>query len=125
MAAVVVAFPLVYQTVKTGFAGVDKDLQDAARSMGANERQVLRFVTIPLALRSLVSAYILGFARSLGEFGATLMVAGNIPGKKTQTVPTAIYIAVESGNMALAGYSAMSIIVISFAMLLLANRKAG
>ncbi|WP_409343202.1 molybdate ABC transporter permease subunit [Paenibacillus sp. MBLB4367] len=123
IASIVVAFPLVYQTMKTGFASVDKDLEDAGRSMGANEWQVLRYITMPLAWRSVTTAYILGFARALGEFGATLMIAGNIP-HKTQTLPTAIYIAVESGDQTLAWYWAGTIILISFGLLLFANRKA-
>ncbi|MED4604143.1 molybdate ABC transporter permease subunit [Paenibacillus validus] len=121
IAAVVVAFPLVYQTLKVGFQSADADLQDAARSMGASERQVLRFITLPLAWRSLVSGYVLGFARGLGEFGATLMLAGNIPGR-TQTVPTAIYFAVDAGNLGLAWLWCFAMIAISFAMLYAAGR---
>ncbi|WP_435172004.1 molybdate ABC transporter permease subunit [Paenibacillus glycanilyticus] len=121
IAAVVVSFPLVYQTMKVGFQFVDKKLEEAGRSIGANEWQVFRHITLPLAFRSLVSAYILGFARGLGEFGATLMIAGNIPGK-TQTIPTAIYVAVDSGNTALAWAWTGSIIVISFILLLISRR---
>lgn len=123
IASIVVAFPLVYQTMKTGFASVKTDLENAARSAGANEWQVLAYITLPLAWRSVRSAYILGFARGLGEFGATLMIAGNIP-HRTQTLPTAIYIAVEAGNHTLAWCWAGAIIGISFGFLLLANRKA-
>lgn len=122
IASVVVAFPLVYQTMKTGFASVSPDLQDAARSMGAGEWQVWRLITLPLAWRSIVTAYILGFARGLGEFGATLMIAGNIP-NKTQTLPAAIYTAVESGNRTLAWCWTVAIIAISFFMLWLVSRK--
>lgn len=118
IASVVVAFPLVYRTMKLGFASVDRHLEDAARSAGANEWQVLRWVTLPLAGSSVLSAYVLGFARALGEFGATLMVAGNIPGR-TQTVPTAIYVAVDGGNMTLAWLWTLAIIGFSFALLLL------
>ncbi|MFD0676966.1 MULTISPECIES: molybdate ABC transporter permease subunit [unclassified Paenibacillus] len=123
IASIVVAFPLVYQTMKTGLASVDSYLEDAGRSMGANEWQVVRYITLPLAWRSVTAAYILGFARGLGEFGATLMIAGNIP-HKTQTLPTAIYIAVESGNQTLAWYWAGAIILISMVLLLIVNRKA-
>lgn len=122
IASIVVAFPLVYQTMKTGFSLINKDLEDAGRSIGANEWQVLRYITLPLAWRSVLSAYILGFARGLGEFGATLMIAGNIP-HKTQTLPTAIYIAVEAGNQTLAWCWAAAIILISFGLLLFVNRK--
>ncbi|MEK3902558.1 MULTISPECIES: molybdate ABC transporter permease subunit [unclassified Paenibacillus] len=123
IAAVVVAFPLVYRTVKAGFEGVEKDLEDAARAQGASELQVLRYVTLPLASRSLAAGYVLGFARGLGEFGATIMVAGNIPGR-TQTVPTAIYVAVDGGNMTLAWMWVGSIIVISMLMLMFVNRRS-
>ncbi|WP_079910094.1 molybdate ABC transporter permease subunit [Paenibacillus sp. 32352] len=122
IASVVVAFPLVYQTMKVGFASIDQSLEDAGRSMGANEWQLFRYVTLPLAAHSLITAFILGFARALGEFGATLMIAGNIPGK-TQTIPTAIYVAVDSGNMHLAWAWTGMMILISFVMLLLTGRK--
>lgn len=123
VAAVVVAFPLVYRTVKAGFEEVDKDLEDAARAQGANELQVLRYVTLPLARRALSAGFVLGFARGLGEFGATIMVAGNIPGR-TQTIPTAIYVAVDGGNPALAWAWVGSILMISYVMLLFINKRS-
>jgi molybdate transport system permease protein len=95
---------------------VDQDLEDAARSMGAGEWQVFRYVTLPLSWRWLVTGYVLGFARGIGEFGATLMVAGHIPGK-TQTIPTAIYIAVESGDIRLAACWVAATVLLSFALL--------
>lgn len=122
IASVVVAFPIVYQTMKVGFSSVERDLEEAARSTGANEWQVFRYITLPLTYRSLVSAYILGFARGLGEFGATLMIAGNIPGK-TQTIPTAIFVAVDAGNMTMAWAWTGAMIIISFLMLLLTRQK--
>lgn len=122
IASIVVAFPLVYQTMSTGFTLVSKDLEDSARSIGASEWQVLRYITLPLAWRSVMAAYILGFARGLGEFGATLMIAGNIP-HKTQTLPTAIYIAVESGDQTLAWCWAAAIILISFGLLFIVNHR--
>ena len=122
IASVVVSFPLVYQTMKNGFAAIDTNLMDAARSSGASEWQLFRYVTLPITLPSVMTAYILSFARSLGEFGATLMIAGNIPGK-TQTVPTAIFVAVESGNMTMAWLWTISIILISFLLLLLTRTK--
>ncbi|WP_425432098.1 molybdate ABC transporter permease subunit [Fontibacillus panacisegetis] len=124
IASIVVAFPLVYQTMKVGFSSVDRELEDAGRSIGANERQVFRYITFPLIYRSFMTAYILGFARALGEFGATLMLAGNIPGK-TQTLPTAIYVAVDAGNMTMAWAWTGMMILISFLMLLLIGRKQG
>lgn len=122
LAAVVVAFPLVYQTMKTGFDGVERDLEDAGRSLGANEWQVFRHIALPLSSRSLLTAFILGFSRALGEFGATLMIAGNIPGK-TQTLPTAIYVAVETGDMQSAWVWTCFIVFISFMMLWFAGNK--
>lgn len=122
IASVVVAFPLVYQTLKTGFMSVDRELEEAGRSMGASEWQVFRHITFPLTYRSAVTAYILGFARSLGEFGATLMIAGNIPGK-TQTIPTAIYVAVDTGNMTMVWAWTGSVIAFSFLLLLLTGPK--
>ncbi|CAM4301546.1 molybdate ABC transporter permease subunit [Paenibacillus alkaliterrae] len=121
IASIVVAFPLVYQTMRVGFDSVDRDFEEAARSIGANEWQLFRFITFPLVSRSVLSAYILGFARGLGEFGATLMIAGNIPGK-TQTIPTAIYVAVDAGNLTMAWAWTVCTIVISFFMLLLTGK---
>ncbi|WP_374018128.1 molybdate ABC transporter permease subunit [Paenibacillus thiaminolyticus] len=124
IASFVVSFPLIYQTMKTGFASVDKHLVEAGRSLGASEWQVFRYVLLPLSTPSILTAYILGFARGLGEFGATLMIAGNIPGK-TQTVPTAIYVAVDSGHMTMAWAWTVSMILVSFMLLLLTGRGDG
>ncbi|MEC0370639.1 molybdate ABC transporter permease subunit [Paenibacillus chibensis] len=122
IAAVVVSFPLVYQTMKNGFASVDPELENAGRSSGASEWQVFRHITLPITYHSLGTAFILGFARGLGEFGATLMIAGNIPGK-TQTIPTAIYVAVDAGNTPMAWAWTCAIILISFLMLLLTGNR--
>lgn len=124
LAALVVAFPLMYQSAKAGFEGVDRDVEDAARVDGANTLQLFLLVSIPLALRSIISGGILSFARALGEFGATLMFAGNIPGK-TQTIPTAIYVAIDSGNMRLAWLWVLCMIGISFLMLSLVQLSKG
>jgi len=120
LAAVVVAFPLVYRTIRTGLEEVDRELEDAAKLCGAGAWQVFRHVTAPLARRSLLTGYMLGFARSLGEFGATLMVAGNIP-HRTQTIPAAIYLAVDAGRMDLAWAWAGVTVMISFLLLLAVN----
>jgi molybdate transport system permease protein len=120
IASTIVAFPLMYQTLKTGFESVDKDIEEAARVDGANELSVFLFVTLPLSIKSVLTGVILSFTRALGEFGATFMFAGNIPGK-TQTAPTAIYIAMESGNMTLAWLLVLAMVFISFLMLLLTN----
>jgi molybdate transport system permease protein len=116
LASIVVAFPLMYESVKTGMDHVDRDLEDAARVDGAGEWRVFIHITLPLCYQSILTGMVLSFARSLGEFGATLMFAGNIPGK-TQTLPTAIYIAIESGNMQLAWTFVGVVIMISFIML--------
>ncbi|MNN14151.1 Molybdenum transport system permease protein ModB [compost metagenome] len=123
IAAAVVAFPLAYQTIKTGFTSIDRDLLAVGRSMGASEFQLLRFVSLPLARRSLMTAFILAFTRSLGEFGATLMLAGNIPGR-TQTLPTAIYIAVDSNDLNLAWLWAGLMVLMSFVLLLFTRTAA-
>lgn len=117
IASIVVAFPLMYQSAKTGFEGVDEEIENAARVDGANKWQVLFFISIPLASKAIISGAILSFARALGEFGATLMFAGNLPGK-TQTAPLAIYMAIDSGNMTMAWAWVISMIIISFLMLL-------
>lgn len=117
IASAVVAFPLMYQSAKTGFESVDEDIENAARVDGASEWQVFFFISIPLALKAIVSGGILSFTRALGEFGATLMFAGNLPGK-TQTTPLAIYMAIDGGNMALAWSWVLCMIGISFIMLL-------
>jgi molybdate transport system permease protein len=101
VAATVHAFPLLVKTARAALESVDRSYEKAARTLGATEWRVFWRVTLPLARRSIFAAGVLAFARSLGDFGATLMVAGNIPGK-TQTAAVAIYDAVESGNTRLA-----------------------
>jgi molybdate transport system permease protein len=95
--AVVVSFPLMYMTAKGAFEQVELNIEDAARTLGANEWKVFWSVTMPLAWPGVVSGLVLAFARSLGEFGATLMLAGNIPGK-TATIPVALYFAYQAGD---------------------------
>ncbi|WP_110928935.1 molybdate ABC transporter permease subunit [Bacillus massiliglaciei] len=116
IASAVVAFPLMYQSAKTGFQQIDTDIEKAARVDGANEWKVFLLISLPLTLRSLVTGGILSLARAFGEFGATLMFAGNIPGV-TQTMPTAIYIAMDSGEMGLAWAWVALMIISSFIML--------
>ena len=112
----VVAFPLMYQSTKAAFQSIDTKLEDAARTLGANEWRVFWTVTLPLAWHGLLSGIVLSFARALGEFGATIMVAGNIPGK-TQTIPLAIYFAAESNDMTQAGLYVLIISLITFSMI--------
>lgn len=116
LAGTVVAFPLMYQSVKSAFQSIDPKLEDAARVLGAGEWRIFWTVTLPLAWPGVVSGTVLSFARALGEFGATIMVAGNIPGK-TQTIPLAIYFAAESNDMGLAGIYVLIISLITFSMI--------
>jgi molybdate transport system permease protein len=98
IAAAVVAFPLMYLTARAALKQVDPHYLQAARTLGASEWRVLREVTLPLAWPGVLAGTILSFARALGEFGATLLLAGDIPGK-TETIPIAIYFAVEANEL--------------------------
>ncbi|WP_100331133.1 molybdate ABC transporter permease subunit [Bacillus xiapuensis] len=117
IASTVVAFPLMYQSAKAGFEAIDMDIEEAARVDGASELKVFLFVSIPLALKSIASGAILSFTRALGEFGATLMFAGNLPGR-TQTAPLAIYTAMETGDMRMAWMWVVCMVSLSFILLL-------
>lgn len=97
LAATTVIFPLMYKSARAALEQVDKNLEDTARTLGASELRVFLSVSIPLAWRGIFAGVMLAFARGMGEFGATLMVAGNIPGK-TQTLALAIYSAFQAGN---------------------------
>ncbi len=101
IAATVVAFPLIFTSTRAALEGVDKDMEDAARILGASEIEVFFRISLPLAFRSILAGTMLAFARALGEFGATLMVAGNLPGR-TQTLSLAVYSAVQAGEDSLA-----------------------
>jgi len=120
LAGTVVAFPLMYQSTKAAFLAVETNLEDAARTLGASEWRVFWTVTLPLAWPGLVAGLILSFARALGEFGATIMVAGNIPGK-TQTIPLAIYFAAESNDLTQAGLYVVIISLITFSLIFWLN----
>jgi len=113
IASVVVSLPLMYQAVKTSLEAIDSNLEQAARTLGAGEFKVLRTITFPIAWPGFVSGGVMAFARSLGEFGATLMIAGNIPGK-TQTIPLAIYSTSQSGDMVSASILVLVMITTSF-----------
>lgn len=107
LASAVVAFPLAYGSARAAFESVDPHGRDAARSLGASPARVFWTITVPQSWAGLVAGATLAFARALGEFGATIMVAGNIAGRTT-TAPAAIYMAVEDGDLQLAGqYSAL------------------
>ena len=116
IAAVVVAFPLMYQNAKGAFQSVDESYELAARTLGSGPWKVFWTVTIPLSLPGILSGVVLTFARALGEFGATLMLAGNIPGK-TQTIPTSIYYAVSTGKDDQAAWLVAVMVVFSFILI--------
>jgi molybdate transport system permease protein len=97
LAAFIVGLPLMYQSLKGAITAIDEQYIQAARTMGLEEKRIFWRIKLPLARQGFISGLALALARALGEFGATLMVAGNIPGK-TQTVPIAIYFAVEAGR---------------------------
>jgi len=120
IAATVVAFPLMYRTTLGAFEQVNPTLLDAARTLGASERVVFRRVLLPMAAPGVVAGTVLAFARALGEFGATLMLAGNIPGR-TQTMPIAIFSAAEGGDMSEAFLWVGLIVVLSLAIIRLLN----
>ena len=102
-ASAVVAFPLVMKAARAAFEGVDLHLEGAARTLGVSRLGIFVRVTLPLAWRGVLAGTMLAFARAMGEFGATLMVAGNIPGK-TQTLSLAVYDAVQAGQDDLANF---------------------
>ncbi len=102
VASVVVSLPLMYQSCKAALRNLDPQFARAGRTLGLKEGFIFRRITLPLAAPGIISGAVLSFARALGEFGATLMVAGNMPGR-TQTIPLALYSAVEGGHNAEAG----------------------
>jgi molybdate transport system permease protein len=121
VAALLHALPLLVKSARAALESVDRSLERAARNLGASEWRLFLRVTLPLARRSILAAVALAFARSLGDFGVTLMVAGNIPGK-TQTVAVAIYDAYEAGNTMVARTLVLVISVVALLILTLANR---
>ena len=122
IAGATVAFPLMYQPMKAGFLSIDRNVVGAASVDGANKWKLFFKIMLPLSYRSIATGMILGFTRAFGEFGATLMFAGNIPGQ-TQTIPTAIYLAIETGNKKIASYYVLISIAFSFILLMLIDRK--
>ncbi|MBD6616081.1 molybdate ABC transporter permease subunit [Komarekiella sp. 'clone 1'] len=120
IAATVVAFPLMYKTALGAFEQIDGNLLRVAKTLGAKDITIFWRISLPLALPGIVAATTLAFARALGEFGATLMLAGNIPGQ-TQTIPMAIYFAVEAGAMNEAWFWAIAIMVISLSGIIAVN----
>jgi molybdate transport system permease protein len=113
LASAIVGLPLLVQAARAAFASVDRSLENAARTLGSSELEVFWRVTLPLARRGVLAGLVLAAARALGEFGATLMVAGNIPGR-TQTLPLAIYDAVQSRSYAEANAMVLMMTGIAF-----------
>jgi molybdate transport system permease protein len=120
IAATVIAFPLMYRTTLGAFEQVNPNLLDAARTLGAGEWRVFRRVLLPLAWPGVLAGTVLAFARALGEFGATLMLAGNIPGR-TQTMPIAIFFEAEGGDMGRAFAWVLLIVAVSLASIAMMN----
>ncbi len=120
ISSVIVSFPLMYRTVRGAFEQIDKTYVYAARTVGMSEWKIFRKIIIPLSYPGILAGTVLTFARALGEFGATIMLAGNIPGK-TQTISVAIYTAVQGGNRELAYKWTGVIMIISFVSILAMN----
>ena len=124
IAAAVASFPVMYRTARGAFEQVDKELIDAARQIGCSSVQTLFYVWIPLSWPGIASGVTLSFARALGEFGATIMIAGNLPGK-TRTMSIAVYTAMQSGNREMAFIWTAVILVLSLSMLIMINFWTG
>lgn len=121
LASWLVALPLMFRSAKAALESVDPSLEMVARTLGAPPWKAFLDVTLPLASRGIMAGIILSFARALGEFGATLMVAGNIPGK-TRTIPLAIYTAVQANRMDLATLWVVITVSLAFAFILMVNK---
>ncbi|HNQ58163.1 MAG: molybdate ABC transporter permease subunit [Burkholderiales bacterium] len=123
IAATIVAFPLVFKPARAAFEAVDGQLEQAARVLGVAEIGIFFRVTLPLAWRGILAGVLLAFARALGEFGATLMIAGSIPGK-TQTLSVAVYEAVQAGQDEVASTLVLVTSAVCIAVLMAAGRLA-
>lgn len=126
IAAVVVSLPLMYQSIKAAFLAVEKSYSESAKMVGANRVQCFFYVMLPLSFRGVLAGVVLSFCRAMGEFGATLMVAGNIPGK-TQTIPIGVYFAVEAGDWNKANLLLAVVVIFSFVSIFMIdyfNKKA-
>ncbi len=120
LAAAVASFPLLVQAARAGFEGVDPRLEDMARTLGRSEVSIFWSVTLPLAWRGILAGTVLAFARALGEFGVTLMVAGNIPGR-TQTMAIAVYDLVQAGRQAEANVMVLIMTVVAVGLVIVAR----
>jgi len=117
LAQVFVSAPFFIRSARTGIAGVDRDLEDAARVDGATERQLFRSITIPLAGTALAAGLVMTWARALGEFGATIMFAGNVEGK-TQTLPLVVYSEFQGGDLDASVAAAAILVLAAFGVLI-------
>ncbi|MCA7023739.1 MULTISPECIES: molybdate ABC transporter permease subunit [Stenotrophomonas] len=124
IAAAVASLPLVFKPARAAFEGVDGQLEQAARTLGVSEPALFFRVTLPLAWRGILAGLLLAFARAMGEFGATIMVAGSIPGR-TQTLSIAIYEAVQAGNDGRANLLVLVSSAVCIGVLLVAARLVG
>ncbi len=124
IAATIVVFPLIYKSAKAALEQVDPSLENAARTLGLPEYVIFFKISLPLAFKGILAGAMLAFARGMGEFGATLMIAGNIPGK-TQTLALAIYDAFQAGNDALAAELVLITSAACASMLMLADFLLG
>lgn len=120
IASTVVSFPLMYRTVRGALEQIDPEYLYAARTLGMTEGRIFRRIIIPMAGPGILAGTILSFARALGEFGATIMIAGNIPGK-TQTMSVAVYTAVQAGDRESAYLWVIVIVCFSFVMMIAMN----
>ena len=121
LVAVVVTIPLMYQNAKLGFDNVRKEIKEAAKVDGAESFQIFRYITFPMASKGILAGILLSCIRAIGEFGATLIVAGNIPGQ-TQTIPLLIYFSIESGEIRKANILIIIIVIFSFILVMIINR---
>lgn len=124
IAAMLHSIPLLVKSARAALEGVDRNLENAARTLGASESRIFFQITLPLARRSILAATVFAFARALGDFGVTIMIAGNIPGR-TQTMAVAIYDAVQAGRNGPALVMVLVISALTLAILYLTNRLQG
>lgn len=120
IASTVVSFPLMYRTARGAFEQLDRNIIYVARTLGLKEHEIFWKIVMPNCLSSIMAGTILSFARAMGEFGATIMIAGNIPGK-TQTMAVAVYSAVQAGNRTLAYKWVLIMVLLSFISIILMN----
>ncbi|MFW5649358.1 MAG: molybdate ABC transporter permease subunit [Candidatus Alkaliphilus sp. MAG34] len=121
IASTVVSLPLMYRTTRGAFEQLDRDIIHVAKTLGLSEHKIFLKIMLPNSFPSIMAGTILAFARALGEFGATIMVAGNIPGK-TQTMSVAVYTAVQAGNRPLAYQWVFVMAIISFVSMIIMNK---